>query len=193
MIERTARAIRRGSVVAIPTDTLYALAADPFQPAAVASVFRLKERAENKPILLLVRSIEQVEMLAARLPAAFERVAASFWPGPLTIVLPALARVPEQVTAGTGTVAVRMPGEALTRLLIEAARVPLTGTSANRSGQPAARSATEVRQQFPTGLPIILDGGAARSDIPSTLLDLTGEPKVLREGAARAADVLSLC
>ena len=180
-------------MVAIPTDTLYGLAADPFQPAAVAQIFRLKQRPENKPILLLVRSIAQVEMLTARLPAVFERVAARFWPGPLTIVLKASARVPEQITAGSGTIAIRLPGSIVTRLLIEAARVPLTGTSANRSGRPAGRTAAEVSEEFAGDLPFLLDGGPARSELPSTLLDLTGEPKVLRPGAASPADVLSLC
>ena len=192
-IEQAARAIRSGSVVGIPTDTFYGLAAHPFQAEAVAKIFHLKQRPENKPILLLVRSMAQVEMLTERLPAAFERVAARFWPGPLTIVLKASPRVPEQITAGSGTVAVRLPGSVVTRLLIEAARTPLTGTSANRSGRPPARTAAEVREQFAGNLPFLLDGGPAQSALPSTLLDLTGEPKVLRPGATPAADVLSLC
>ena len=191
-IERAAAVIRGGELVAIPTDTVYGLAADPFQEPAVRKIFRLKGRPENKPILLLVESVRQVELLASKLPDAFERLAARFWPGALTMILPAGPGVPVWITAGTETVAVRLPGSVLTRELIRAARAPLTGTSANRSGRPAAQSAEQVRQQFPAGLALILDGGPARSRWPSTLVDLTDEPRVLREGAIRAADVLFL-
>ncbi len=191
-IEQAAAAIRRGQVVAIPTDTVYGLAADPFQPAAVAALRRLKRRPEKQPVLLLVESLRQVERLASRLPESFHRLAARFWPGPLTIVLPAAARIPERITAGTGTVAVRLPGSRVTRELIRAARVPLTGTSANLSGRPAAESAAQVREQFPSGLAAIVDAGPAPGRAPSTLVDLTGEPRILREGAIPAADVLCL-
>lgn len=178
---------------AIPTDTVYGLAGDPFQPKVVREILRLKGRPENKPILLLVDSRRQVESLVARLPEAFERLTARFWPGPLTLILPAARAVPERITAGTGTVALRLPGSRLTRELIRAARVPLIGTSANRSGRPAATSAEQVRQQFPTGLSFILDGGPAPGDAPSTLVDLTGTPRVVREGAVPAEAVLCLC
>ena len=192
-IEQAAAAIRRGGVGAIPTDTIYGLAGDPFQPKAVQKILRLKGRPEDKPILLLVDSLRQVETLAARWPEAFERLAARFWPGPLTMILPAAPCVPARITAGTGTVAVRLPGSVLTRELIRAARVPLTGTSANRSGRPAAESAQQVQQQFPTGLDFILEGGPARTHAPSTIVDLTGEPRVIREGVIPAEAVLCLC
>lgn len=192
-VEQAAAAIRAGGVVAVPTDTLYGLAADPFQPAAVRRLFRLKRRPESKPILLLVDSLAQVERLAPRLPAVFERIAARFWPGPLTIVLRAGPATPESITAGTGTVAVRWPGSVLTRELIRAARVPLTGTSANLSGRPAARSAQAASAQFRDGLAGILDGGPASDSTPSTILDLTGEPRVVREGAVATAAVLAVC
>jgi len=191
-IEQAAAAIRARKIIAIPTDTVYGLAADPFQPAAVREIFRLKGRPESKPILLLVNSLRQVEMLTAGLPDAFHSLAARFWPGPLTVILPAAPSVPESITAGTGTVAIRLPGSILVQELIRAAHVPLTGTSANRSGRPPARSAAEVKQQFPSGLSLILDGGPAPSGVPSTLVDLTGEPRIVREGAIRAMDVLSV-
>ncbi len=180
-------------MVAIPTDTVYGLAADPFRPQAVQKIFRLKGRPENKPILLLVESRSQAERLASSVPAVFDRLAARFWPGPLTVILPAAASVPDWITAGTGTVAIRLPGSILVRELIRAARVPLTGTSANRSGRYAAETAGQVRQQFPSGLVFILDGGPARGGLPSTLVDLTARPRILREGAIPAADVLSIC
>ncbi len=189
-VKIAAEEIRAGRVVAIPTDTVYGLAADPFCPEAVERLFRLKGRPEHKPILLLVASRLQVEALAERLPPAFDRLAGRFWPGPVTVVLPALPSVPERITAGTGTVAVRMPGSPLTLRIIRAAGVPLTGTSANRSGRPAARSAREVAEQFPGASLTVLDGGPAASALPSTIVDLTGEPRIVREGAAPASDVL---
>ena len=192
-IERAAAVIRRGDVVAIPTDTVYGLAVNPFQPAAVARLRRLKQRPEDKPILLLVESRRQAESLTARLPEAFERIVRRFWPGPLTLILPAAAYLPETITSGTGTIAVRQPGSILTRELIRAARVPLTGTSANISGHPAAESAAQVKRQFPKGLALILDAGPARNRIPSTIVDLTSEPRVVREGAIPAEAVLCLC
>ena len=191
-IDEAAACIRAGQIVAIPTDTVYGLAADPFQPAAVERLFRLKGRPENKPILLLVDSLGQVERLTSRRPQALDRLAARFWPGPLTLILPAAAFVPERITAGTGTVAVRMPGSLLTRRLIRAARAPLTGTSANRSGRPAARSAREVWEQFAGERLLVLDGGPAPSEIPSTIVDLTGEPRIVREGAVPGEAVLCL-
>jgi L-threonylcarbamoyladenylate synthase len=158
----------------------------------VERIFRLKGRAEDKPILLLADSRRQAETLAACLPASFERLAARFWPGPLTIVLPAAPAVPERITAGTGTVAVRVPGAILTRELIRAALRPLTGPSANRSGQPPAQSAAEVRACFPAGLDWILNAGPAHNSAPSTIVDLTGTPRVVREGAIPAETVLRL-
>ena len=189
-IPEAAARIRSGQIVAIPTDTVYGLAADPFQPAAVERLFRLKGRPEHKPILLLVDSRRQVEMMSTRLPDAFERIAARFWPGPVTVILPAAPGVPERITAGTGTVALRMPGSLLTRRVIAAARVPLTGTSANRSGRPPARSAGQVREQFRGAGLEVLDGGPSPSDKPSTIIDLTGEPRIVREGAIPASALL---
>jgi L-threonylcarbamoyladenylate synthase len=192
-LEQAAAAIRRGAIVAIPTDTVYGLAAHPFRPEAVKKLLWLKRRPQDKPILLLVESRRQVEQLVAYLPDAFSRIADRFWPGPLTVILPAAPSVPEAITSGTGTVAVRLPGSVLTRELIRAARVPLTGTSANVSGRPAAQSAAQVKQQFPRGLAFILDAGPAQGRLPSTIVDLTGRPRVIREGAIPAADVLCHC
>jgi len=189
-IREAAAVIRAGGIVAIPTDTVYGLAADPFQPGAVERLFRLKGRPENKPILLLVDSRLQVERLTARLPATFDRVAARFWPGPLSIILPAADHLPARITAGVGSIALRMPGSTVVRRLIGAARTPLTGTSANRSGRAPALSARQVCEQFPAAPLWVLDGGPSQSSAPSTILDLTGEPRILREGAVPAAEVL---
>jgi L-threonylcarbamoyladenylate synthase len=189
-IDEAAGGIRAGQVVAIPTDTVYGFAADPFQPAAVERLYRLKGRPENKPILLLVDSRLQAEALAADLPPAFARLAALFWPGPLTLILPASPSLSRRLTAGGDTIAVRFPGSPLTQRLIRATRVPLTGTSANRSGFPPARSAREVHEQFPFSDLTVLDGGPSPRDLPSTIVDLTGEPRIVREGAVPAQAIL---
>ena len=185
--------IRRGEVVAMPTDTVYGLAVDPFQPGAVRRLLRLKRRPETKPILLLVESLRQVKALAESAPESLDRLAARFWPGPLTVVLAARPSISALITAGAGTVAVRIPGSLLARELIRALGGPVTGTSANLSGRPAAQTAAQVRQQFPAGLALILDGGPARSAALSTIVDLTGTPRIIRQGAVPASAVLLCC
>jgi len=169
--------------VAIPTDTVYGLAADPFNERAVAEIFRVKRRQETLPILLLIDSADRVDDLASIRPTAFRRLASRFWPGPLTIVLPASGRISEAVTAGTGSVAVRQPSSAFVRALARAVGGTLTGTSANISGRPACLSASQVIRQLGASVPYIVNGGFSRVRRPSTIVDLTGEPRILREGA----------
>lgn len=189
-IRRAAEAVRRGRVAAIPTDTVYGLAADPFNARAVASVFRLKRRPETLPLLLLIDSPAQLEGVVAERPELFERLAAAFWPGPLTMILPAADRVPETVTAGTGTIAVRRPAAEIPRRIARLAG-PITGTSANRSGRPAALTAEEAKRQLGRRVgveeePLIIDGGRATTLRPSTIVDLTEAPRIVRHGAVPA-------
>ena len=182
-LRTAAAAIRRGEVVAIPTDTFYGLGADPFQPKAVERIFQIKKRPETKPILLLIASTNQLRGLVRNVPAAFHTLAARFWPGPLTIILPAAVSLPAAVTAGTGTVAVRLPAAAVPRALARAVGRPLTGTSANLSGRRAARTARDVASQLGASVYHILDGGRSRSREASTILDLSGPPRIVRPGA----------
>ncbi len=191
VVKRAARVIRAGGVAAVPTDTLYGLAADPFNPAAVKKLFRIKRRPANMPILLLVDSLQRMEGLVERPPAGFRLLAARFWPGPLTMILPARPGVPDAVTAGSGTVAVRLPRSALIRSLVRFSRRPLTGTSANLSGSAGGRSADEVSRQIGGLLDLLLDAGPARRSLPSTIVDLSGgPPRVVRSGAVPADAVL---
>ena len=183
VIRRVAQLIRGGEVVAVPTDTVYGLAADPFRQGVAERIFEIKQRPESNPILLLIDSPEQLRDVARDLPPAFPGIAAAFWPGPLTIVVPASARVPAAVTAGTGTVAVRLPAASLIRRLIRASGCPLTGTSANLSGSPAATTADEVKRQLSGRAYHIVDGGRSRLRQLSTILDLTSEPRIVRQGA----------
>ena len=191
VVARAARVIRAGGVAAVPTDTLYGLAADPFNAAAVKKLFRIKRRPENMPILLLVDSLQRMENLVARTPEGFRSLAARFWPGPLTMILPARPGVPCAVTAGSGTVAVRLPRSALIRSLVRLARRPLTGTSANLSGRAGGRSADEADRQLGALLDLLLDAGPAKRALPSTIVDLSGRaPRVVRSGAIPAAAIL---
>lgn len=188
-LRRASSEIRRGRVVAVRTDTLYGLLADASNAAALRRVFRAKGRPESKPILLLVDSEARLARLVRYFPPEFAPLARAFWPGPLTMVLPARSRVPSLVTAGSGTVAVRQPASPLVRCLARHAGCALTGTSANRSGRGGARSADEVVSQLRFRVPLVLDSGRVGEPEPSTIVDLTAElPRILRQGrVSRAA------
>ncbi len=191
VVEQAARVIRTGGVAAVPTDTLYGLVADPFNVAAVRKLFRIKRRPESRPILLLIDSLQRMEGLVERPPAGFRLLAERFWPGPLTMILPARPGVPDAVTAGSGTVAVRLPRSALIRSLVRLSRRPLTGTSANLSGRAGGRSADEVARQIGGLLDLLLDAGPAKRALPSTIVDLSGGSlRVARSGAVPADAVL---
>ena len=182
-LQSAADAIRGGRLIAAPTDTLYGLLADARNEAALRRIYRVKERPESKPILLLVDSLNQAREVAQEIPEAFPALADEFWPGPLTMVLRARDDLPTLVTAGLGTVAVRLPSSPLVRALSKRAQCPLTGTSANRSGMPGARSADEVYEQLGTRLTLLLDSGHVARPEPSTILDLASkQPRILREG-----------
>jgi L-threonylcarbamoyladenylate synthase len=174
--------LRSGGVIAFPTDTAYGLGADPFNEVAIEEIFRVKGRPETKPILLLVDSLTMAETIVER-DAVLDRVAAEFWPGPLTVIVRAVSRLPAAVTAGTGTVGIRLPEAPFALELLKRFGQPITATSANRSGKPSCVTAEEVRSAFAESLPLIVDGGRLPARGGSTLLDLTRTPAVLlREG-----------
>ena len=174
--------LQAGGVIAFPTDTAYGLGVDPFNDKAVRQLFTLKGRAESKPILLLVDSLEMAEGIIIGNPL-FHKVASAFWPGPLTLVLPAKPIVPATVTAGTGTIGIRWPTAQFAIDLLRRFGKPLTATSANRSGEPSCITAAEVAAAFGDSLPMLIDGGELPDRGGSTLLDLTTSPAtVLREG-----------
>jgi L-threonylcarbamoyladenylate synthase len=186
-LEIASAAIINGSVISLPTDTFYALAADPFNLRAVEQIFQIKGRQDWKPLLLLIDSIDQAETIAQNIPDVFYEIAEEFWPGPLTLILPAANQVPLKITGGTGTVGMRIPNFALARLLVQAIDIPVVGTSANLSAHPACASADEVLRQLGGKIELVLDSGKLNSTAPSTILDLTKEPaRLIREGAIPA-------
>jgi L-threonylcarbamoyladenylate synthase len=170
----------------MPTDTFYGLAADPFNLRAVDRVYEIKSRSRHKPLSLLIEDVDQAEELAKPLPEEFRALARKFWPGPLTIIVRAASRLPLKVTANTGNVALRVPNSKIPLAVVQAARIPITATSANLSGESECTSAEAVRDQLGVRIPIIVDGGASPREVASTIIDLTDEEarwKVLREGA----------
>ena len=174
--------LRSGGVIAFPTDTAYGLGADPFNETAIDRIFQIKGRPDTKPILLVVSSLEMVKTVAEP-SAVFDAVSKRFWPGPLTVILPAAKAVPSKMTAGTQTIGVRWPVAEFATTLVKHLEVPITATSANRSGLPAAITAAEVRAQLDESPDALIDGGELPSRGGSTILDLTTDtPLLLREG-----------
>ena len=176
--------VRNGGIIAYRTDTYYGLGVDPLNREAVQRVRDLKGREENKPILILISDAMEADRFVSERSSLFEIVSARHWPGALTLVLTARADLPEELTAGSGSIGVRLPEDSDVRGLIRACGGALTATSANPSGSPAARSAEQVAEYFPAGIDLILDGGQSESDKPSTVLDVSGDIiRVIREGA----------
>jgi L-threonylcarbamoyladenylate synthase len=182
--EHAATLIANGGVIAFRTDTFYGLGVNPLNPDAVARLRKLKGQDSNKPILLLIGDTSNLDRLILDRSETFAVVARKFWPGPLTIVGHAASGVPDGLTAGTGTVGVRLPNDENVRALVRLCGGALTATSANLSGRPPAISAEEVESYFPTGVDLIINGGEVDATEPSTVLDLSqAEPRVIREGA----------
>jgi L-threonylcarbamoyladenylate synthase len=189
-IRYAAEWLNRGSVIAIPTDTLYALAADPVNLSAVDEIFRVKGRSESKALPILISSLEQAAILARELPDNFFRLAEKLWPGPLTLVVDASTRLPLKVTGNTRRISLRWPGNSIVHQLIAEIGVPLTGTSANVSGSPTCASGDEVFRQLGDRIPLILDAGETNSIMPSTIVELRGDHWCVgREGAIPTDDI----
>ena len=189
-LQRASEIVRRGGVVAFPTETYYGLAVDPFQPAALERLFAVKLRPADLPILVLVSGPEQLGLLAASVPPLFSVLIDRFWPGPLTLVCPARADLPARLTGDTGTVGVRQSPLAAANRLIAVCGGPITATSANLSGQPPAVTAAEVFAIFGDAVDLVLDGGPAPGGLGSTLVGVrAGRLHCLRAGVVPFAAV----
>ena len=188
-ISSAASAIRGGMVVAFPTDALYSLVADPYNLRAVSQVFLAKGRESQRSLPILVGDLMMAEDFASELTNRFYLLARRFWPGPLTIIVTASARVPLKVTGNTGRLALRQSRSAVANALIEHMGQPLIATSANISGQPTCRSGIDVFGSMDGRVDLVLDGGACRA-AGATTVDIT-EPywKMIREGAIAEAEI----
>ena len=190
-IARAASLIRAGGLVAIPTDTVYGLAADATSDAAVSAVFRAKGRPPDKPLIALVATMAMAEA-CADFPASARALAEAFWPGPLTLVLPHARGSPLSplMHQGAPGVSLRIPGNETAHALVSAAGCPLTAPSANPSGAPSPLRAAEVVAGLGSSVALVIDGGRAEGSLASTLVDLTGEtPRLLRAGVVTAAEI----
>jgi L-threonylcarbamoyladenylate synthase len=188
-LDRAASFVHRGKVVAIPTDALYTLVADPFNLKAVQQVFIAKGREINRSLPMLVADALMAEELAKRVPESFHVLARRFWPGPLTVILPASARVPLRATGNTGRLAIRQSPSKVVQGLIDRLGHPIVATSANISGSPTCRSGIEVFGMMDGRLDLVLDGGLCNGP-GATTVDIT-EPcwKMIREGAIPEQDI----
>jgi L-threonylcarbamoyladenylate synthase len=188
-LERAAAAVRRGKVVAIPTDALYMLVADPFNLRAVAGVFKAKGREPHRSLPILLRDTMMAEELASELSDRFFLLARRFWPGPLTIIVPASARVPLKVTGNTGRLALRHSRSNIANKLIAILNQPLISTSANISGSPTCHNAIDVFGLMDGRVDLVLDGGACAGP-GATTIDIT-EPmwRIIKAGAVEETEI----
>jgi L-threonylcarbamoyladenylate synthase len=190
-LEEAVRLIEGGRVVAVPTDTLYGLAADPFQADAVERVFAIKGRSVGRALPLIAADEAQVVSRLGALPPAGERLARRFWPGPLTLLIAAPPALPDPVAGGTGRVGVRVPAHPVARALCRACDRPLTATSANLSGQPASADPLEVMLMLGDRIDLVLDAGRTPGGQPSTIVDVSEPPlRLIRQGAIRWEHIL---
>ena len=183
IIQEAADTIRKGGVIAFPTRCLYGLGADAFNAEAVDRIFKIKQRPAEKPILLLIDDPKRLKNLVNRIPDRAERLMERFWPGRLTLVFDAGDDVTDYLTAGTGKIGIRLAGHPVAAALAEASQGPITGTSANLSGQPGCHRIEDLPPAVTDQLDLILDAGPLEGGRGSTVVDASGKlPQVLREG-----------
>jgi L-threonylcarbamoyladenylate synthase len=191
---KEARAVLKGNgILAVPTETFFGLAVNPFQEAALSRLFVLKQRAPEKPVLLLIDGPAMLSQVAREIPPSAGRLMARFWPGPLTIIFPGHSHLPRLITAGTGTIGVRQPRHVLTCRLITELGYPITGTSANRSGRPPLTRAAEVAREFGDHIDLILDAGDCPGGKPSSIIDVSSyPPRLVRAGAVPPSELAEI-
>jgi L-threonylcarbamoyladenylate synthase len=184
VMARAAAVIRGGGLVAFPTETVYGLGAHALDPAAVRRIFEAKRRPANDPLIVHVAEMDQVARLVGAMPDVAKFLAARFWPGPLTLVLSRSAAVPDEVTAGLSTVAIRIPAHPVARALLAAAAIPIAAPSANLFSRPSPTRAAHVLEDLNGRIDLVIDGGPTAVGVESTVVDLShAVPTILRPGA----------
>ncbi len=192
-VKRAVLLLRAGEVVALPTETVYGLAANALDEKAVAKIFQIKGRPAHNPIIVHVAGLELAKACTADFPAVAEKFARAFWPGPLTLVLPRAAQIPRLVTAGGETAGIRWPAHPFMQAVIRECQFPLAAPSANPSNQLSPTNAEHVRTWLEGKIPLIVDGGQSQVGIESTVLDLTVSPaRVLRPGMIHAESLAAV-
>jgi len=180
VVEDAAQALRAGQLVAFPTETVYGLGANALDPAAVARIFDAKGRPATDPLIVHIAHIGQLSMCASQVPPAARKLGLAFWAGPLTIILPKKPRIPDSVTAGLPSVALRVPSHRVARALMEMAGVPVAAPSANRFSRPSPTTAAHVLADLDGRIDVVLDGGSTDIGLESTIVDFTVDPPVMR-------------
>ena len=193
-IETAVEVLKGGGIVAVPTDTLYGLAAPALSERAVERVFQAKGRPSGAPLPLLLADTADLSRFAAEVPELAWDLAEAFFPGPLTLVMPRAQEVPAAVSGGLQTIALRIPGHWVPRAIARELGSAITGTSANRTGMPAATTAEEVRRQLGDQVDYVIDGGRCDLGVASTVVDLSGaSPTLVREGAVSRREIEKVC
>jgi L-threonylcarbamoyladenylate synthase len=192
IIQDAAAVIREGGVIAFPTRCLYGLGADAFNPEAVDRIFKIKQRSAEKPILILIDEPNRLKGLVTHISEAAKAIAERFWPGRVTLVFDAGAKVPETLTAGTGKIGIRLAGHPVAAALARAMQGPITGTSANVSDCPGCHQIDDLQPAVAEQLDLIIDVGPLKGGRGSTVVDVTGEtPLVLREGVIPKREIMA--
>jgi len=191
-IDRAVALLRAGELVAFPTETVYGLGADAHNPAAVAKIYALKRRPSGHPLIVHLADAELLPQWAAAVPASARRLAARFWPGPLTLILPRAAGVSVALTGGEDSIGLRVPAHPVARQLLAAFGGGIAAPSANRYGRVSPTAAAHVREEFGPDAPFVLDGGDCSVGLESTIVSLVGEPLLLRPGGIAVAELEAL-
>ena len=192
--ETAVRILKGGGVVAIPTDTLYGLAADALNEKAVERIFSIKGRSKGMALHLLLADADDIAKWAVDIPDLAWLVTQRFWPGALTLVLKKGESISDAVSGGLDTIALRVPNHHVPRAIARGLGVPITGTSANLSGSPGRMTAEAGRREFGSEVDLVIDAGDASKGLASTVLDLSGkQPRILREGAVSLREIEELC
>ena len=190
-LNKAVQVLQQGGIVAYPTETYYGLGVDPFNERALQRLFQLKKRSLHKPILVLVEQAADVDLLASTIPADFQTLISNFWPGALTLVFPAHSSVPAMLTGGTGTVGIRQSPHPCAQRLLKYMQGPVTGTSANLSGEVPATTARQVEQMFGNRIDYILNGGTTPGGQGSTLVGFDKKIFCIRQGKIPFAHIQS--
>ena len=189
-ISRAVKVLLSGGVVAYPTESFYGLAADATNEKAIKHLFFIKKRRTSRPVLILIPSIETLDQYVDHIPPIAQQLIEVFWPGGLTLVFLAGPKVSPLLTSGTGKIGIRLSSHPVAMALTQSIGLPITGTSANISSEPACQNADEVLHSFKEGVGLILDGGETTGKIGSTVLDITQDPPlILREGMIKESQL----
>ncbi|MDZ7725851.1 MAG: L-threonylcarbamoyladenylate synthase [candidate division KSB1 bacterium] len=189
-IERAAQVLINGGVIGYPTETVYGLGCNAYNSHAVERIYKLKQRDRRKALILIAGDIMQISDMVETIPESAERLINNFWPGPLTLIFESSSRIREFAFGRSKTVAIRIPDSLICQELIKETGFPLVSTSANRSGEPAATTAQQVKKVFQSEIDLIIDGGKTFETTPSTLVDITKTPaRIVREGAISSLEI----